>query len=115
MPAGELRERVRFERRVKAGDDGFGNVTYAWQAITGTVGANLEPQGSSETVDQELLRADASFGVTVRWSKQTQAIVTNDRMINARTGEVYDIRSIGNPDQRRRYLVMTVVKSGAEA
>lgn len=115
MPAGELRERIRFERRVKAGDDGYGNVTYEWQAITAAQPANLSPQSGDEPVTADLLRAQQTFTVTVRYSKQTACVMTNDRAVNVRSGDTYDLIAIANPDERRRFITMTAVRGGAEA
>lgn len=115
MTAGELRERVRFERRVQRADDSYGNITYEWRAVSVPMAANLEPASGQEGFDEQLLRGEAPFTVTVRSSEQSRGIITNDRIVNLRTGETFDIKAIANPDQRRRYLAMMAVRGGAEA
>lgn len=115
MTAGELRERVRFERRGEGADDGYGNVSQPWTLIAGPMAAGLDPKSGDEPFDQQRLQGDQVFEIRVRWSNATRAVITNDRAVNVRTGDVYDIKSITNPDQKRRYLLMTAIRGGSEA
>jgi head-tail adaptor len=108
MTAGDLRERVRFERRLEAGDDSYGNIQYEWQKIAGPMPARIEPARGSEEVLAQRLAGVGIWNITVRWSQsQTAELASGDRAVNERSGELFNVRSIINADEHRRYLTIT--------
>lgn len=114
MPAGELRERVRFERRKQTGDDGYGNVQYAWLKVAGPMGARIEPGGgNAESVLADQLAAIGTYKITVHWSNETSGLDEGDRVIDERSGAIFNIRSVTNPDERRRFLSVIADRGAA--
>ena len=108
MPAGgfDLRERVRFERRTEAGDDGYGNVQYEWAKSAGPMAARISPTQGSEDVISDRLTGIGTVDILVRSFSASEALTPEDRCVDVRSGKIYNIRSIINPDEHRRYLLM---------
>lgn len=105
MPAGELRERVAFERRAVA-DDGFGNETAGEFGEAFRVAARIKPARGGETVQAARLAGRQPVVVTVRCSSDTRRVTTDWRVRDVRAGVIYNIRSIVNPDERGAYFDM---------
>lgn len=108
--AGQLRERVYFQRRGTT-DDGYGNEEGAFErfypAGSGSVSAEIMPVRGGEQILAARLTGTTMFEVTLRWCSGLANLQADDRCINARTGEVYNIRSIVNPDMKSRWLALT--------
>lgn len=113
MNAGELRERVRFERRQASGDDGYGNTVEDWQSVAGPMAARIKPARGDEEILAQRLAGTAVFEIIVRWVQALTAIVAGDRCVNDRTGMIYNIKTIQNMDEHRRYFTLTVEAGGA--
>jgi len=113
MNAGEMRERVRFERRQASGDDGYGNVLYDWQSIAGPVAARIKPARGDEEILAQRLAGVAVFEIIVRWATEIAAVLSGDRCVNDRTGLIYNIKTIQNMDEHKRYFTLTVEAGGA--
>lgn len=126
--AGELRERVRFERRRENGDDGYGNVQYEWQRIAGPMTARIKPARGGEQVLADRLSGVEVFEIIVRWFSKTRItdpgypplpkgtieggpLDPGDRCVNERSGAIYNIRSITNPDEQHEFLSI-IAQSG---
>src|SRR5262245_36946829 len=104
--AGDLRERVRFERRITTGDDGYGNVRQDWMLMT-RVAARIAPMRGSEEVLANRLQGIQSYEITVRASKVTLGLLPSDRAIDERHGTVFNITAVDNPDEKRQWLRLT--------
>jgi SPP1 family predicted phage head-tail adaptor len=113
MTAGELRERIRFDRRLIAGDDGYGNVIYAWQTIAGPLAARIDPGRGSEAVLAQRITGIAVYDIKVRWCAAARAIETQDRAVNERTGEEYNVTAVTNDDETRHYMNITATTGEA--
>jgi head-tail adaptor len=117
MPAGQLRERVTFQRRV-AGDDGMGNTTTgAWAALAGVtaISARLRPLKQAETVLAEGVQGRSSYEVTIRHTAAGLGINVGDRMIDTRTSRTFNVKSPPqNTDEHRKYLRILVEQGGAD-
>lgn len=108
MSAGELRERVRFEARGLV-DDGFGNeVSGDWANALGTTvfSARITPSRGAESIQAARLAGKQPVVITVRSSQQTRQVTVDWRVVDARSGTIYNIRSIVNPDERDVFLDM---------
>jgi head-tail adaptor len=112
MTAGQLRERVRFERRYAAADDGYGNTVGAWSFLM-AMRARIDPGAGREDVLSAKLAGLQIWTITVRWCQASKGLRPADRAINERTGEIYNIVSAANEDERRRYISMTCQSGGA--
>lgn len=111
MPgAGQLRERVRFERRVETEGDGLGNFESVWSPIV-TTWAKIAPAKGTETVLASKLQGVQPVEITVRRTNLLgvgpERLTAGDRAVNDRSGEVYNIRAVDNRDMRKKYLVVT--------
>lgn len=111
MPAGKLRERVTFSQRAVT-SDGYGNASGDW-ADEFTVSARIRPRLGGEEVMASRLQGRNLATITVRYSTDTAEITTDWRAVDARTGDIWNIRSIENPDERKRYLDLLCEKGVA--
>ena len=102
MPAGELRERVTFSERALT-SDGYGNSLGDW-ADQFTVAARIRPRLGGEEVMAARLSGRNLATITVRYSSDTAEITTDWRAVDTRTGDVWNVRSVVNPDERKRYI-----------
>jgi SPP1 family predicted phage head-tail adaptor len=107
MPAGRLRHLVRLERPAKQ-NDGYGNVENGWQEIQ-TLSAEIKPMRGSETVEAGKLEGRLAYEILIRWNATLGdgRLSNADRAVNARTGEVYNIRTVENRDMKRQWLTIT--------
>ena len=105
MAAGTLRERVRFETRGTGSADDFGNVSEDWATVL-TVWGQIKPSRGNEEVLATKLQGVSPVEIRVRWSSNLANLTASDRAVNDRTGAIYNIRSVENPDMRRKYLTI---------
>jgi head-tail adaptor len=104
--AHKLRERVYFERRganTRGVPAGFARL----YPETGSISAEIMPVRGNEEVLSHRLTGVTVFEIVVRGNAGTAALRTDDRCINARSGDVYNIRAIVNPDQRGQWYHLT--------
>lgn len=114
MRAGDLRDRAGFYQRALT-SDGYGNTEGAFPDDPEfTVAANIKPRLGGEQVLAARLQGTHLANITVRTSARTRQVKTDWRVKNERTGEVYNIRSIIDPEQatskRGRFIEMLVEK-----
>lgn len=100
--ASELRERVTFAQRALV-SDGHGNAEGEYEDEF-TVSARIRPRLGGEQVMAGRLEGKNIATITVRYSSDTAQITTDWEARDARTGQKWNIRSITNPDERKRYL-----------
>jgi SPP1 family predicted phage head-tail adaptor len=103
MTSGELRHRVAFEERESQAADQYGRVQAAfverfWAA------AAIIPRFGGEAVLGARLQGTQPLTIKLRYSKEAARITPEWRARNARSGEIYNIRSVVDPDQRREWL-----------
>jgi SPP1 family predicted phage head-tail adaptor len=105
VSAGQLRERIAFEYRDTI-DDGYGNqVSGPWREGC-QVAARIKPLRGSESVQAARLAGRQPVTITVRVCHDTLSVTTDWRARDVRTERLYNIRSIVNSDEMRRYLDM---------
>jgi head-tail adaptor len=114
VTAGELRERVRFDRRATIPDDGYGNTTGAWALFAGPWPARIAPAAGSEDVLAERLTGLQPVEITIRYCTQAVAIQSQDRAVDVRSGKTYNVTSINNADERHAYLSILATAGGAD-
>lgn len=102
MTAGELRERMTFESRILS-DDGYGNAESSF-VDQFTVWARVRARGGSERVIADRLTGVLPVVIRVRVSTNTLLITTGWRAVHDRSGTVYNITSVANMDEKRKYL-----------
>lgn len=96
--AGELRERVGFQSPTEI-NDGAGNVTDGWETQF-TLAARLMPLRGGEAVMAGRLQGTQPYICTVRGCASIRMVTTAWQAVNVRTGAVYNIKAITNPDER---------------
>lgn len=104
--SGELTESVRFERRAAPVSDGAGNRVSDWETLIERRSAKL--RGTSRGAEQVLagrLAGTAPWDLWVRSCRQTQAVTVEDRLVDRRSGRVFNIRAI-QPTGSRAFLFM---------
>ena len=112
MRAGSLRYLVRVERR-KESDNGYGGNADVWEAVERGLRARLVLKRGLERVAEGLLQGVAEYEATLRLSSRTRTITTAMRLIDEHDGRVFNITS-AEPDERRRVLLLTMTKGGAD-
>lgn len=110
--AGSLSERVTFQKRTEQ-DDGYGNPVSGPFADQFTEPARLVPRMGSEPVIASRLQGVQPYNVTIRSSTRAREITPAWQAKNARTGALYDIKAIVNPDGRNQYLELLVIEGSA--
>ncbi len=108
MTAGLKNSRVTFQRQSEVADGG-GGFEKGWTDFT-TLSAQFKPERGSERVESGRVATRLAGVLILRSTSKSREIKTSDRVMIG--GELYQIRSISNPDQRNRDLEMTV-ESGA--
>lgn len=108
MAAGSLRRRAAFKRQDET-PDGAGGFTIDWTTVT-TVWASLMPERGSERIEGGRLEANLGAVLRVRSSATTRAITESYKVTIDSVD--YQIRSISNPDQRNKFIEMTVERGG---
>jgi head-tail adaptor len=104
--ASELRHRIGFERAMDINPDApldLGN-TRADFVAEFEIWAKVQAKFGGETVTAARLEGQQPVTITVRQTGQTRQITTDWRARDTRTGTIYAIRSISDPDDRRAWL-----------
>jgi head-tail adaptor len=109
--AGDLRERVTFQRRGEL-SDGFGNEQAGAWMDQFTVAARVQPRLGGEEVIAARLAGTQPLIITVRSSSDTKQVTSAWRAYDARAGltadgeplRLFNIRSFANVDERGAYI-----------
>jgi head-tail adaptor len=104
--AGELRQSVRFERRVTQ-PDGYGNTEGGWEPLIARRSAKLTPTKGGESVIADRLQGVAAWDLWVRFDAQTSQVTTEDRVVDVRDPRrEFNIRFAQDMTGRRRWILM---------
>lgn len=109
--AGDLSWRIRFERPV-SGDDGGGGVHDGFEPAF-TVWAGMFNAGGSEAVQAARLEGRNLVRVRIRASGQTREITTDWRLIDTRSGDVWNIREVDPISEARAFVLLRCEKGVA--
>lgn len=111
--AGDLRERLHFQRRA-IGDDGFGGEATGEFETVFTCAARRRPLKGGEGVMASRLNGVQPYIVTVRQSSQTRSVTTAWRIVDARNPRrVMNITAISDPDGRRAWFDILAIEGGS--
>lgn len=116
--AADLRDKVGFYKRTAAGD-GYGNTQAGFPGTPEfpAVAANIAPRLGGEQVLADRLTGVNLVNITVRKSSSTATVEPDWRAKDERTAEVYNIRSIIDPNKgtssQGRFLEMLCEKGVA--
>ena len=112
--AGDLRDKVRFERRPEA-DDGHGNVEGDWADLGLDRSCSMLPTRGGEAVQAARLSGTAGWDIWVRSDTGTRSLVEGDRAVDARNAaRTFNIVFIGDMDGRREWLLIQATSGGAD-
>lgn len=117
MPAGALRESVTFQRAGAGAGTTLRNQLSAFADIADLVAipAQIKPMRQSEVVLAEGVKGRVLSEVTIRHTAAAAGIRVGDRMLDARSGATFNVKSPPtNPDMHRRYLKILVEQGGAD-
>lgn len=129
---GDLRDRVRVERKVRlpvgndvdwednddaweqeddawsADDgDGAGNYERGWRTLIESRSARIADTRGGEEVRAGRLAGVGSFDIWLRADVETKKITAGDRVIDARDGaRIFNIRWVGSLDSKGRFLLL---------
>lgn len=110
--AGNLKDRVSFDRRPNT-SDGYGGITPGFEHQF-TVAANISAKFGGEEVTAARLQSRQPHVITIRQSSRAREIATDWRARDARTGTVFAIKAIADPDGKRAWLEL-LCETGTEA
>jgi head-tail adaptor len=110
MPAGPLRERVTLQRFIGT-PDAFGHTAGTW-VTQFTTAAGIAYLRGGEAVTSARLQAVQPAIVTVRNAVATRGIEPGWRLVNARGGEVFNIRERPRESKDNRGFLEMLVESG---
>ncbi|MEO4000316.1 head-tail adaptor protein [Mesorhizobium sp. CAU 1732] len=110
MGAGSLREKFTILRAALT-DDGYGGETETWTDLLTTAAQILYSRGG-ETVMAARLEAQQPAILTIRTSTVARSILPTDKAVNARTGEVFNIREHPRESRDNRGYLEMLVQSG---
>lgn len=112
--AGEMTERVRFERRAPS-EDGYGNTEGDWETLIASRSARLRPTRGGEQTIAARLQGVAAWDLWVHQDEQTNAVTEDDRVVDARKPtRTYNIRFIGDMTGRGCMLLMQLEQGVGE-
>lgn len=104
MHVGDRNKRVYFQRSLRTSDGG-GGWAVQWQPVTVAWGQLRLERGRERLAAGRLESAVAGI-LTVPYSEEAAAVDADYRAVI--DGVPYQIRSVTNPDQRRKFLEMIV-------
>lgn len=112
MRAGRLRERLAFERRADI-DDGSGNTVGQFQEVFQRA-ARVQPLKGSEAVQGQRLAGIQPVVISVRCCSMVSQVTTAWRVRDVRSGEIYNLTSSANMDERGKYMDFLATSGGAD-
>lgn len=92
MGAGRLNERIHLERP-KAHQNGRGGVEKGWDRVFTTSAGFTRLRGGEQVIGARLAGVQPTV-IKVRYSRKSAEITPEWRAIDARTGEVFNIRTV---------------------
>jgi head-tail adaptor len=104
--AGELRSRVRFDRR-GAGENSGGVVRSGFAPLIASRRARLLPVKGGEEVIADRVAGVSGWELVIRFDSATSRLAADDRVVDLRDDtRVFDIKFVEDLEGRRRWLVL---------
>lgn len=112
--AGDLRQKVKFQRR-REGEDGFGNPVGGWEDLGIVRAASLTPTRGGEAVEAGRVAGTALWDCWVRSDSGTRTLLNGDRAVDARDEtRTFNIAFVGDMDGDRAWLLLQLKSGGAD-
>lgn len=112
MGAGKRRERIAFEKRAVAADDGYGNTFGGWEEQF-VRWASMTPMRRGEAVIASRLSGVQPYILNILADSQSREIATDWRARNVNTDTVYNIRTV-EPSASRAEIDLLVEQGVAD-
>jgi head-tail adaptor len=104
--AGELLDRVRFDRR-GSGQNTGGVVSAAWETLIASRRARLLPVRGGEQVVAARIAGVSDWELVVRFDSATARLTADHRVVDLRDEtRIFDIKFVADLEGRRRWLVL---------
>jgi SPP1 family predicted phage head-tail adaptor len=104
ITASDLRDRVSLEKQEQV-SDGYGGTTGQWVAQFER-DACILPSKGGETIIASRLQSIQPALIIVRYDAETATITADWRLIETRSGTVYNIRTSADMERRGRWWTM---------
>lgn len=104
--AGSFRDRVNVTR-LKKQADGAGGTRTVFETKWSSIPAQILPMRGGEEVKGGRLASVSDFEITTRADSVTRLIVPTDRLVNTRTGVIYEVKHIADLKGENRELLFT--------
>lgn len=106
MPgAGDLRDRLRFEKRTATADE-YGNPVTGEFASQFSRAVQIKPLKGGEEVIASRLQGTQPVVIIARYDSMTRLITPEWRAVDAGDGTVYAIRTAADMDRRHQWIEM---------
>lgn len=114
--AGDLRQKVKFQRRADRRNDGYGNVEGSWVDLPIERSCSLTPTRGGESVQASRLTGSAMWDLWIRADSATRTLQVGDRVVDVRTpGRVFNIRfGPSDMDGRNTWLFLQIEQGVAD-
>lgn len=110
--AGDLRQRVSFERR-GTGNDDYGNPVEGWVPLNISRACSLLPTRGGEQVQAGRIAGIGSWDCWVRSDDGTRSLQTGDRAVNERNStQTFNVAFVGDMDGGRSWLLIQMIEGG---
>lgn len=92
--AGDLRQKVKFQRRGTSDPDEYGNAEEGWADFDPVLerSCSLAPTRGGEAVQSARLTGSASWDLWVRADSRVKGVTVADRVVDLRTDQTFNIR-----------------------
>ncbi|MDB5597381.1 MAG: phage head-tail adaptor [Hyphomicrobiales bacterium] len=107
-PAGNLRDRVRFEARAVVGDD-YGNPGAGDFEAQFSRSVEIKPMRGGEDILAARIQGTQPILIRTRYDSQTARITPEWRAIDVRDGTVYAIRTAVDMDRRHEWIELMAI------
>ncbi len=110
--AGDLRHLIRIDRKVQTSDQ-MGGFTTAWAPLIEKTDALVTPSKGGEQVRAARSSGIVPTEITIRWTPTAASITAQDRAVDLRTGQTFNIRCPAlDLNGHRRFVVLTCETGG---
>lgn len=112
--AGDLRQRVYFQRRAPGADD-LGNAVDEWRDLRISRACSLLPTRGGEQVQAGRVAGLSSWDCWVRYDHETRGLKASDRAVDERDPtQTFNVDFIGDMDGDRQWLLIQMTQGGAD-
>jgi head-tail adaptor len=109
--AGSLSDRVTIRRRDRI-SDGMGGYVDSWSDLLTDLPARIVQTRGGESVQSQRLSGLAPADILIRRSDAALAVTSADIAVNARSGQIYNIKWVGSLEDGRKSFLLLACTAG---